>query len=361
MIDIAKVSYRIVAVTPEGEQIDITDISTKLGWEEGAKELSARISLDIYDAQYKGKYMHEMIVPMTPIFVYSVIDGKSEEVIRGTVMSWGVNENNGTQSISITAYDEAIALRHNKENRYFSDGATSKSIICKILDDWNVKYNYQGPDVKHAKFAFKNEYLSDMIFKVLDDAKKKGAGSFFVRANKGVLDIVPRGGNEDIYHFGMDDNLVKTTDTFDCSNVVTRVVIVGKEDKEGHQKVESVISKKTETYGVRQEIYQRDTDKSLDDATKAANELLKEKGGMKRSTSVQAPDVPFIRKGDRIRVHANTVHGYFFVQSIQHNAENKTMTMKLDEDKKKNREVAEANGETYVELDTVTEDEYTGS
>lgn len=360
MIDIAKVQYRVVAITPQSEQIDITDIVTKLGWEEGEKELSSRISMNIHNSKYKEKYMHELIIPLTPIFIYALIDGRSEEVIRGTVMSWGVTESNGTQSIDIVAYDEAIALRHNKANKYFSDGATTKAVISEIFSEWGVPYKYEGPSVTHSKFAFKNQYLSDMVLKVLDDAKKKGAGAYVLRANKGSIEVVPRGSNTDVYHFDMDDNLIKSSDRFDCSGVVTRVVIVGKSDKEGHQKIESVIDSKISTYGVRQEIYQREEAKSLDDATKAAKQMLKEKGGMKRVTSIQAPDIPFIRKGDRIRVRANTVQGYFFVKSIQHNAENKTMTLSIDEDKKKNREVAEANGETYVELDTVTSDEYTG-
>ena len=32
MIDLNKVEYRVVAVTPDGQQLDLTDITHGLGW-----------------------------------------------------------------------------------------------------------------------------------------------------------------------------------------------------------------------------------------------------------------------------------------------------------------------------------------
>lgn len=337
MIDLRSIEYRVVCITPDGEQLDITPVCTDLGWEEGARELAVRVSLKIYNGQYNGKYFSESVQPGTPIYVYAIINGESQEVARGFVEKWTPTYTNGRTAIDIEAYDEMHALRHNQDNKFYSDDTGTKAIITDILNSWNVPCDYQGPDVKHAKTVYCKKYLCDMITNTLDEAKKKDAGFYFVRAKEGVVQIIPRGTNEEIYHFDELDSAVRATDSFDSSNMITRVIIVGKDDKDGKQKVEATVDGKTE-FGVRQAIIDMPKDKSLDDATKTANELLKEKGALARKTTLEAPDLPFLRKGDRIRVKAGTAQGYFFVKSIRHNADDRKMTMEIDEDKERNEE-----------------------
>ena len=61
----------------------------------------------------------------------------------------------------------------------------------------------------------------------------------------------------------------------------------------------------------------------------AAKKLLDE-NGVQRKTSLEAPDVPFVRKGDKIRIRSSLGEGYFFVKSIRHDAPQMKMTMELD-------------------------------
>jgi len=67
-----------------------------------------------------------------------------------------------------------------------------------------------------------------MIADVLKDLKEKGGGVYFVRAKGGVIQIIPRGTNEIVYHFDTEDNLVRVQESFDVSQIVTRVQVVGK-------------------------------------------------------------------------------------------------------------------------------------
>ena len=126
MIDVRTISYRVVAVTPDGTQLDISPAVTNLGWEEGERELSARISMRLQNAYYKGKKLSEMVVPNTPIFVYAYINGIQTEVVRGQVGEWDPNYSNADDSVELTAYDEMIALRRNQDDRYYTDGTGSK-------------------------------------------------------------------------------------------------------------------------------------------------------------------------------------------------------------------------------------------
>lgn len=343
MVDLRTIEYRVVCISPDGTQLDITSITTGLGWEEGEKELSARISLHVYNVLYNGKRISQMIKPETPIFVYATIDGKQKEMIRGTVKKWAPTYTNGSSSLVIEAYDEMQPLRHNQDFAYFADGTKTKAMITSILDKWSVPYTYNGPDIAHNKMVFKKSYVSDMLQKILDDVKKKNGGVYFMRAKEGKVEIIPRGTNEEIYHFDELDNAVQASDSFDSNGLVTRVKIVGKTDKEGHQKVEATKDGKIE-FGIRQAIIEHQSSKTLKQAEEAAEQLLKEKGALKRKTTLQAPDVPFIRKGDRVRIQAGTVMGYFFIKSIRHNAEDQKMTFEVDEDKEKNKETKTDNG-----------------
>ena len=111
---------------------------------------------------------------------------------------------------------------------------------------------------------------------------------------------------------------------------MTRVKVVGKENKAGQRKVEATVNGKTE-YGIRQRIYTRGSDESLSDAKSAAKELLGEEGKLGREMTVQAPDVPFIRKGDLVYIISSLSEAYYYVNSIRHDADTRSMTMDLEQ------------------------------
>lgn len=93
----------------------------------------------------------------------------------------------------------------------------------------------------HAKTPFKNEYISDMIEQLLDDAVKQGAEKCIIRASKGTVSVLPEGGNDTIYHFDEDGSIEVTKDKVSIQGLITRVKVVGKEDSEGRQAVEAIV------------------------------------------------------------------------------------------------------------------------
>ena len=44
-----------------------------------------------------------------------------------------------------------------------------------------------------------------------------------------------------------------------------------------------------------------------------------------------APDLPFLRKGDKVKVEAGTLIGYYIVSSVTHNATNRIMVMEVED------------------------------
>ena len=338
MIDLNKVEYRVVAVTPDGQQLDLTDITHGLGWREGEKELSAKITLKLANADYGGKNVSELVQPFTPLIIYASMGGSFEEVIRGTIQKWGTRETNGELFLNIEAADEVQTLRRNQDHFYFTADHSSSAIINEIFGKWGVPFESQVEDVTHAKKVYNKKYLIDMIEDVLTDIKEKGGEFYFVRAKGGVIQIIPRGTNEITYHFDIEDNLIRVEEDFDVSSIVTRVLVVAKGKEEGHQSIEATVDGKIDL-GVRQVIYERGNKTTLEEAQKAAEKILKEQGDAKHDVSIEAPDIPTLRKGDRIRVRgSNEQDMYYFVKSIRHNAASQRMTLELDEDKEMNSE-----------------------
>ena len=101
------------------------------------------------------------------------------------------------------------------------------------------------------------------------------------------------------------------------------------EDSEGRQPVEAVLDGLTQ-HGIRQRIQNRAEDDSLATAKSAAQEILDEQGKPTRTIVLESPDVPVIRKGDKVHVRAGTLNGYYFTKSVRHDAASRSMTMELE-------------------------------
>ena len=122
-----------------------------------------------------------------------------------------------------------------------------------MFDDYEIPTNgYSGPNVSHGKLKYNSSYGSDIILDVLDDAKKKGAGTYIIRSTKGYADVVERGSNTDVYVFKT-DNTKSVSHSISTAELVTRVRVIGKADDEGQSSVEATLNGLTK-YGIRQRI-----------------------------------------------------------------------------------------------------------
>lgn len=322
MIDIRKIKYKLIVITENGTQLDVTEAAKDIGWEESEGELAMRMSFSLQNAKYNGQYLSQLIKPGCIAAVIADWGSKAEEVARGAITDWEPSLTGSQDSFSATAYDDLYNLQSSQDNRYIRDGTGTKSAITSIFNDWGVPVGeYKGPDIVHAKTVFKNDYLSDIILELLDAAVKQGGPRCVVRASKGAVSVVPIGGNETVYHFDEDTNLTVSRDRISTQQLVTRVKVVATEDKDGRAAVEAVIDGQTK-YGIRQRIYNRKEDDSLATAKAAAQEIIDEDGDPERTINIEGPDVPTIRKGDKIHTKGRTINGYYTIVSIQHDADN---------------------------------------
>ncbi len=350
MINLANIQYHVVAVDEEGKRYKIRDYIENLGWEENEKELSARLSFTVRNDKTSKGYLSGILKPGCLILVSSTDGGSlNQEVIRGYVNTWNPSLQNSGRELKCVCYDELYSLQKSQENLYFPSGTGTKSAVTGILNAWKLPLRkYEGPDVAHGKLKFNNRYLSDILLELLDDAVKKGGEKCILRAAEGKVEIVLRGSNKNVYIFRA-DNIKAVSESQNIDNLVTRVTVTGQADDEGKSSVEATLDGFTK-YGIRQRIYVRSSDETPEAAKSAAQEILNEEGTIKKEISLQGPDVPVIRKGDRIELEAGLTKGSFYVKSVRHDADACSMSVNLEktEREKVKQETSETNKDHNV-------------
>ena len=145
---------------------------------------------------------------------------------------------------------------------------------------------------------------------------------------KDILIIRKKGSNTDIYYFH-GKNVESTTDRLTLQGLITKVLVYGKSEEDKRPPLLKTIDGNLE-YGVLQEIITKDSNKTLDDAEKEAQNKLKENGKPEETITVSTVDVPMMRKGDKIKLVAGNLSGYFIVEGVTHNGFDKTMEMELE-------------------------------
>lgn len=328
MIDISKIRYRLAVMDENGSQYDVSDYIEDLGWEEAERELAMRITFSARNAECREGLLSAIAKLGCLVGIFCSDGNRDDEVARGYIVDWTTKTASDTEELSCKCYDSVYNLQESQDNIFYSDGIGTEEAITAIFDNWEIlSGEYKGPHVTHGKLVFKSEALSEVILKILDDAYKKGANKCIIRSDKGRVSILPYGENTEIYHFAV-DNLKSVANKRSTSGMVTRVKIIGQADDEGKSSVEAVMDGQTQ-FGIRQKIQTRGTDESLSDAQSAAQAILDEDGELQEEITVVGPDVPWIRRGDAVHIEAGTIAGYYYVVGIQHDADERQMTMNL--------------------------------
>jgi len=331
MIDVSKIKYDLVIIMPDGSKIRLHDVLQNLTWEENEGELAVRLEAEIHNKQMSdSKWLHQKVALGCPAVLLAEWGIGWKEIFRGTIFAWDYHTD-PLGHFTITAYDQLIYLMKSNDDRFYKAGQTAKAIIQDIAGAWGIPLGtVEGPDTALAKQVFRGDTLVDMIFSVLDQAKKRGGGKWVVRSKQGKIDIIRPGQNSPVYLFTADTNVESIEDRQDIEELVTRVKIVGAEDSEGKAPVVAQLDGKTEFGTLQEVVYQRQFDTPAA-AKSAAEDILKERGQPRRKRKVIAPDLPFLRRGDKVKVIAGTMNSYYIVSSVIHNATERIMSMEVED------------------------------
>jgi len=331
VLDVNKIKYDLVALTPDGRKIYLSNVARSIYTEENSGELAVRLEAEVQNQQMSdGKWLHQQLKLGGQVVLLSDWGIGWKDIFRGTIFNWHYRTD-PLGYLTITAYDPLIYLTKSKDDRFYKAGQTTKAIIQDIAKAWNIPLGtVEGPNTALAKQIFRGDTLADMIFSVLDQTKKRGGGKWVVQSKQGKINVIKPGQNTPVYHFGAETNVSQVEDQQDIEDLVTRVKIIGAEDSEGKAPVVATLDGKTE-FGVLQDVvYQRQFDTPAA-AKEAAQDILKERGQPRRVRKVMAPDLPFLRKGDKVKVSAGTLNGYFLVAGVIHDATQRIMSLEVED------------------------------
>lgn len=323
--------YKVAIVDKNGTRYDVTPILIDLQLSENTGELAQKATVTIANILVGDKYMTSIVQVRNRVFVYADDGNKSEEVFRGFVWERPYKSELGKQLV-LTCYDNLIYFQKSDDYQYFSAGLSTESICKTLCSKWGVTLNYKTDSITHPKLPLRGKLSDIFLTDLLEEVKKKKGTKSVMRSIQDAVHINKFGSNETVYQFTRREggNTISTESNTSMDNMITKVIILGKEDKNDRAAVDATVEGNTKDYGTLQKILTSSTGTSLADAKAEAQQLLKENGKPSRYYSLVAVDIPWVRKGDKINVKAGDMLGDFYVLSVTHDAMKKTMEMECE-------------------------------
>lgn len=304
-IDISKVSYRLKIILPNGREIIIDELINEMKLDENENEMSARLRVNMKNIKLSDGWIHQHVYLAKRLVLFATDGNGWSEVFRGSVYKWIYEGKDST--IDFTIYDSLYNVQKSKRHYYCKKGETAATTIRNAAGNWpGVSVGrIEGPNVGLAQKPYTSGTIGDMIIERLEESKKKGTGRYVIRDEKGKLNCIKEGSNTRV--FILTGDLVEaSSDEHSIENLVTRVRVYGTDEKNETATVQATKDGQTK-FGIIQEVVYSSSYDSLSDARKAADEILEEKGKPEIVRTIIAPDIPWIRKGDRVDVSAGSI------------------------------------------------------
>ena len=315
--------YSVRAILQDGSTLDLTPALERLSWQDPTSEVSQRASLVLAQVKTDKGWLNQLL----PICTAVQITANGAEAFYGVVWEWEYESSN-SRLITLTCYDHFIYAQNSKTFAYFPAGKTTKDVVCKICSDNGITCDYRWQSAAHDKLVFRGAYIADQIMDTLEDARKRLGQRYVATFVGGALTIQGEAYNKDVYVFKATESVMNTSERITMDGLVTQVAVYGAEDKEDRRQLEAIVTGKTE-YGTLQDVVLMSASSKLADAKKDAQGILDEKGEPSHTITVDAPDVPAIRKGWKVKMEAGSLLGYYIVKGVTHNATDRTMVMEL--------------------------------
>lgn len=319
-----------VSIVTDAEKYDVTNALTSLTLIENDGEIAQRINFSLVNAKVNGKKLSSIFNVRDKVYVYAKTDGKKTEVFRGYIWN-DIDDEAEQRELSFVAYDKLIYLQKSQDYVFIESGKSTKAIAKQLCKDWGIELSYEYSSISHGKLALRG-YLSDIFLEdLINEVKKKTGKKGVMKSIKGKAYIQNVGANSEIYTLKTGDGGTTTRTRKERQMPeVTKIVIMGIESDSQRSDVKKVLTKNTKKFGTLQMIETVSSDTDIDKVTKEANETLKEKGVVKTLFTYEGIDIPFIRKGDKVKIKSNNLNNSFIVKSISHDAMDKKMSMEME-------------------------------
>lgn len=323
-----------VYVVDGDTKYNLTPVITSLDFTEQKEQLAQSVTIGVANIQFNGKWLTSILKVRMRVFIYADDGTTNEEVFRGYVWTRTYKSGISDRDISLKCYDNLIYFQESEESEFFQDGKTSKDVVAALCEKWGVTLEYNYESITHSKLALRGTLADLFTADILDLVKDRTGKKYVIRSAKDVMQVLTVGQNSTIYHIKAAQNAVTTRSECTMEGMTTKVVILGKADDNDREPVEATVLGKTEQYGTLQAIINRDENTSLADAKKEAQGILDNEGSPKWEYEITAPDIPWIRKGDKVLVNAGDISNKeLIVWSVSRSIDQKKKKMTLTMEK----------------------------
>lgn len=295
---------------------NVSSVVTSLSFSDQKKQISKSLTIEMANIKTGGSRLSQLLNVRDRVYVYANDGERNEEVYRGFIWRRPSVDKVTGSTMTLKCYDNLIYFQESDESAYFSSGKTTKSIVSALCEKWGVKLQYTYDSITHAKMALRGTLSDIFTSDILDLVKDRTGVKYVIISDKDVMQVKPVGTNSTVYTIKVNGNAEDIADEVTMDGMVTKVVILGKADDDDRHPVEATVSGKTSQYGTLQKIINRDTNTSLAEAKREANSIIKESGEPKREYATGSPDIPWIRKGDKVKVEGPDWSKYLIVIGI---------------------------------------------
>lgn len=323
--------YTVAIITKNNTKYNVTGAITKLQLKENDGEIAQHAEITLVNVEVNGSYLSGLINVRDRVYIYANDGEKTEEVFRGYVFTRPYSSSR-KKELTLDCYDNLIYFQESEDYQYFSAGYSTKSVCGSICEKWGIKLVYNFESITHPKLPLRGTLADIFLTDLLAEVKKKTGKKSVMRSIQDVVHIDHVGANTTIYKLyrGKDGTVTDTNSEITMKGMITKVIILGKEDDNERAAVEDTVSKNTDIYGTLQKILSSSSGTNLAEVKTEATELIEENSVPKEKFRVTAVDIPWIHKGDKVYVFAGDMSGYFIVLSITHSYNDKTMTLEVE-------------------------------
>lgn len=318
-----------VYIVSGSKKYNVTPAVMELSFSDQKKQISKSCKVTLMDIKSGGSFLSSILKVRDRVYAYADDGERSEEVWRGYIWTRGYKVSVNGLELELKCYDNLIYFQESEEAAFFASGKSTKSIMSTLCGNWGVKLEYSYQSITHSKLALRGT-LSDIITSdVLDLVKDRTGKKYVILSVKDVVQVKGVGQNSRVYTIERGKNAISTSSECTMEGMVTKVVILGKADDDDRHPVEGTISGDTAQYGTLQKLINRDENTSLEDAEKEARSIIAENGTPKWEYDVVTVDIPWIRKGDLVKVKAGDMTAPYIVIGIERDISNKEKRMTL--------------------------------
>lgn len=329
------VQYRFLIMLSDSIK-DITKLIGRASDTHTKDGISKTLDLTIKNIKEGSKWLHSDLYLGKKIKVEAKDETKEwTEVFRGTVTKWGTMASDFTIDVTV---EDANNVLPKSDGAYFFDAKTNgASRIKRMVQDIGLPIGkIDGPSVKLSK-KMVNGSVSSEILDILEESIEKDNKHYYVRSNKGAIEVVARGSNSEVYVL---DSYTSSSgsDEHSISSDYANVVKVYGNKEEGKMPVLSSTMTGDTTYGrIQKIIYKSDYDKASE-ASAAAKNILNKNNKPEIKQTLEHVDIPWIQLGDAVDVMVGTIGSMKdgkqvpvkrYVEAITRNYKDGTMVLEV--------------------------------